>query len=82
MTLTPNIFEGFGHGPWQLRSFYYQTSAIFPYLLLAPSYFKGRATCIRCDGLDGGRPLVLNRFLEHRQPRNAQRLNAATVACS
>ena len=23
------------------RSFYYQTSAIFPYLLLAPSYFKG-----------------------------------------
>lgn len=26
------------------QSFYYQTSAIFPYLLLAPSYFKGQIT--------------------------------------
>ena len=30
---------------WQSpRSFYYQTSSIFPYLVLAPNYFRGQIT--------------------------------------
>ena len=45
------------------RSFYYQTSAIFPYLLLAPSYFKGAqpwnwASMVRATMLQKQHPFI------------------------